>query len=106
MGAADADAVMGGPERPMLVTGVQAVGSKGVTAVQGAVVDTGEAARSALDGDGEARRAAGGAIRAGSPQPVVFPRKGIPLDHRPVSMQRERAASRYRSDGGNHDEAA
>ena len=90
----------------MLVTGVQAVGSKGVTAVQGTAVDESETTRTGLDGDPETARAAGRRLRPGDPQPVVFPRKGVPVDQRPVAMRRERAVARYRSDGGDHDEAA
>jgi hypothetical protein len=90
----------------MLVTGVQAVGSKGVTALQGTVVDTSEATRAGFDGDPVAKRAASGRLRPGDPQPVVFPRKGVPLDHRPVALRQEHAVTRYRRDGGKHDEAA
>jgi hypothetical protein len=90
----------------MLVTGIQAVGSKGVTAIQGAVVDTSESTRAGFDADPDAKRAASGRTRPGDPQPVVFPRKGLPVDHRPVSLRHKEAAARYRSDGGNHDDAA
>src|SRR5258708_4663089 len=91
---------------PMLVTGVQAVGPKGVTAIQGTVVDLKDASRSVADRD---RNAEGGApAKAGEPQPVVFPRKGVPVDQRPVSLRHEHATTRYRSDGGQpqHDDAA
>jgi hypothetical protein len=95
----------------MLVTGIQAVGSKGVTAVQGTVVDTSESTRAGFDADPDAKRAASGRTRPGDPQPgdpqpVVFPRKGLPVDHRPVALRHKHAAARYRSDGGNHDNAA
>jgi len=83
----------------MLVTGVQAAGSKGLTAVQGTVVDT-KATRAGFDGDQNVERALGTRAKAGDPQPVVFPRSGIPMDHRPASMRHEHAAARYRSDGG------
>jgi hypothetical protein len=43
----------------MLVTGVQAVGAKGVTAIQGTVVDIKEATRAGVDGDPDGDRAAG-----------------------------------------------
>ena len=91
----------------MLVTGVQAVGAKGVTAIQGAVVDPKDATRAGIDGRRDADHA-GGPAKPGEPQPVVFPRKGIPLDHRPVSLREHRAAARYRKDGGqpHHDDAA
>jgi hypothetical protein len=92
----------------MMVTGVQAVGSKGVTAVQGAVVDTSETTRSGLDSDADsdAKRAAGGPARGGIPQPVVFPRNDIPIDHRPVGLRQKHAVTRYRADGGHHNSAA
>jgi hypothetical protein len=89
----------------MLVTGVQAVGAKGVTAVQGAVVDTKAAARIGLESDGEGDRGAVPRAKAGRPQPVVFPRAGVPMDQRPVSMRRHEAEARYREDGGADDAA-
>ncbi len=85
----------------MLVTGVQSVGAKGVSSVQGAVVDIKQASRagteSAHDGD-----RSGAAPKAGDPQRVVFPRSGVPMDHRPVDLRQRHAAARYRADGGNH----
>jgi hypothetical protein len=90
----------------MFVTGVQAVGAKGVTAIQGAVVDTKAATRSAVEGDREGDRGAAPRVKAGRPQPVVFPRAGVPLDQRPVSMRRHHAEARYREDGGGDDDAA
>jgi hypothetical protein len=92
----------------MLVTGVQAVGAKGVTAIQGTVVDIKEATRAGVDGDREGDHAAGRRAKAGEPQPVVFPRSNVPIDRRPVAMRQEHAATRYRSDGGDadHDDAA
>lgn len=90
----------------MMVTGVQAVGSKGVTAVQGAVVDTGDSTRAGSESDADAPRAAGGAARDGIPQPVVFPRQGVPVDQRPVALRHKQAAIRYRNDGGHHGDAA
>ncbi len=92
----------------MLVTGVQAVGSKGVTAIQGTVVDTTRGLPHSPDDDTtEARRSAGHPRKPGEPQPVVFARNGA--DSRPVALRQERAAARYRSDGGGepeHDDAA
>jgi hypothetical protein len=89
----------------MLVTGIQTAGSKGVSAVQGTVVDTTRGAAGSADEEtSEARRAAG-QRKPGDPQPVVFARKGV--DNRPISLRHERAAARYRADGGDdHDEAA
>jgi len=88
----------------MLVTGIQTAGSKGVSAVQGTVVDTTRVRHSADEESTEARRAAG-QRKSGDPQPVVFQRKGV--DSRPLALRHEQAAARYRSDGGDdHDEAA
>ena len=91
----------------MLVTGVQAVGAKGVTAIQGTVVDTKETARVTFDRDANGDRGPT-PTKAGDPQPVVFPRKGVPVDQRPVSLRHDHAAARYRADGGNRrpDDAA
>jgi hypothetical protein len=86
----------------MLVTGVQAAGSKGLTAVQGTVVDL-KATRAGFDGDQNVERALGSRVKRGDPQPVVFPRAGLPMDHRPASLRHEHAAARYRSDGGGED---
>jgi hypothetical protein len=94
----------------MLVTGVQAAGAKGVTAIQGAVVDAKSVTRTGVDGDrdGNAAGASGPRAKAREPQPVVFPRTGLPIDQRPVAMREHLAAVRYRSDGGDvdHDDAA
>jgi hypothetical protein len=87
---------------------VQAVGAKGMTAIQGTVVDITAATRTGVDGDREGDHAAGRRAKAGEPQPVVFPRSNLPIDRRPVAMRQEHAATRYRSDGGDadHDDAA
>jgi hypothetical protein len=92
----------------MLVTGVQAVGAKGVTAIQGTVVDIKEATRAGVDGDRDGDRAAGRRAKSGEPQPVVFPRSNLRIDRRPVAIRQRHAATRYRSDGGDadHDDAA
>jgi hypothetical protein len=91
----------------MVVSGVQAAGAKGVSAVQGAVVDSKDGARTATVGSDD-RRTADAPARPGEPQPVVFPRKGLPVDQRPVELRRLQAAARYRSCGEstNHDDAA
>jgi hypothetical protein len=83
----------------MLVTGVQAVGAKGVGGVQVAAVDPKETWRAAPAVDSD-RDASGGARRNGATQPVVFPRKGVPLDQRPVALRHHHASTRYRADGG------
>ena len=83
----------------MLVTGVQAVGAKGVTAIQGNVVDLKQTARTGFEGDRDGPRTSGTAARPGEPQPVVFPRRGVPIDQRPVAMRQLQALTRYRSDG-------
>ena len=88
----------------MFVTGVQAVGAKGFTAVQGAVVDTKAAARTGLEGDREGDRGSAPRAKTREPQPVVFPRSGVPMDQRPVSMRRHHAEARYREDGGGESE--
>jgi hypothetical protein len=89
----------------MLVTGVQAAGAKGVSAIQGAVVDVKATTRTGLVGDSDRDGDQGSASRAktGEPQPVVFPRSGIPMDQRPVAMRQQHAQARYRADGGDAD---
>jgi hypothetical protein len=87
----------------MLVTGVQSVGSKGVSSVQVAAVDTKEVAKSTSQSQDSTHNSV--APKPGDPQPVVFPRAGVALDQRPVSLRNEQAASRYRSDGGSHDDS-
>lgn len=86
----------------MLVTGVQAAGSKGLSAVQGAVVDIKDAARTGVAGGRDGDRA-NAAEKQGDPQPVVFPRKGVPMDQRPVGLRQQQATARYRAYGGGGD---
>jgi hypothetical protein len=83
----------------MLVTGVQSVGSKGANSVQVAAVDTTEVAKFGEVGQtaGKHRRLT---HRPGEPQPVVFPRDGLPLDKRPVGLKHEHAMQRYAAYGG------
>jgi hypothetical protein len=83
----------------MMVTGVQPVGSKGLSAVSVTASDPKDAARARVGGEPE-RGGDGPVSRPGEPQPVVFPRSGLPLDQRPVELRQQRAAERYRSDGG------
>ncbi len=85
----------------MIVTGVQAVGSKGFSAVQGAVVDPKEANRGTETKTAEAAEKGPATLtKPGEPQPVVFPRQGMPLDQRSVALRQDHAAQRYRVDGG------
>ena len=81
----------------MMVTGVQAAGAKGVSAVQAVAVDTKETARLGGSTNGEHDTAAG--EKPGEPQPVVFPRSGPGLDQRPVALRQQQASDRYREDG-------
>jgi hypothetical protein len=87
----------------MFVTGVQAVGAKGLHSVQVAAVDAKEVAR-ATGGLGDDDRDRGDRVKAGEPQPVVFPRDGVPLDQRPVELRHQIAALRYQRDGGDDDQ--
>jgi hypothetical protein len=88
----------------MLVTGVQAAGAKGVSALQGTVVDLKQTTRAGVDGERDGSRAPGTAARSGDPQPVVFPRSGVPMDQRPVALRQLQAVARYQSDGdADHD---
>lgn len=88
----------------MIVTGVQPVGAKGLTALQVATVDVKDAARGA--GAVTQTRPPTVLARAGEPPPVVLPRGAeTPLDQRPVALRRQHAARRYRDDGGEHDDA-
>ena len=87
----------------MIVTGVQSVGAKGVNSVQVATVDPKEVGRAGNTADADRDRAE--PAKSGVPQPVVFPRKGVPLDQRPVALRQRHATARYDADGGNdHDE--
>ena len=87
----------------MIVTGVQAAGATGLRSVQGAAIDSSEIGRAASTADPRSERDS--RVKNGVPQPVVFPREGLPLDQRPVEHRLQRAAARYHSDGGQHDDA-
>jgi hypothetical protein len=89
----------------MFVTGVQASGSKGLNSVQVAAVDTKEAARigGAGDGDSDGQRGRVG-VKPGEPEPIVFPRQGVPLDQRPVALKHEQALKRYAAYGGEREQ--
>jgi hypothetical protein len=82
----------------MLVTGVQSVGSKGVNSVQVAAVDATDVARiGETEPQSRHRRLT---VRPGEPEPVVFPRTGVPLDKRPVALKHHHALQRYAAYGG------
>ncbi len=87
----------------MIVTGVQAAGSKGLNSVQVAAVDTKEVARlgGSSENDREGARRVG--VKAGEPAPVHFPRQGVPLDQRPVALKKERALQMYAAYGGDRE---
>jgi hypothetical protein len=87
----------------MFVTGVQPAGAKGLGTVQVAAVDTRDSAR-VLAANVRERGPDGATVKPGDPEPVVFPRDGVPLDKRPVSLRREHAVTRYRDDGEPRDE--
>ena len=89
----------------MFVTGVQAVGSRGVNSVQVAVVDTKEAARIGGPTDSDGERGRGVGVKPGEPEPIVFPRQGLPLDQRPVALKHEQALKRYAAYGGEREQA-
>jgi hypothetical protein len=85
----------------MFVTGVQAVGAKGLGSVQVGAVDANAAVRAgAADDNDRERDDANGSVRPGEPQRVVFPREGVPLDQRPVALKQEQALRRYAVYGG------
>ena len=88
----------------MIVTGAQPVGARALGAVQVTGVDAGEAARSR--GSAEHVHEPGFEAKAREVHPVVFVRDGLPMDTRASDLRRERAAQRYREDGGEppHDE--
>jgi hypothetical protein len=87
----------------MFVAGVQPVGAKGLGTVQVAAVETRDTAR-ILGANVRERGPDGSEVKPGEPEPVVFPRDGVPLDRRPVSLRREHAVTRYRHDGDPRDE--
>ena len=84
----------------MQITGVQPVGARSLGSVSAtvSVSDSTQAANhasaSTLDRDVRATP------RTMSPEAVVFPRDGKPLDPRPVQLRQQRAHERYRKDGG------
>ena len=84
----------------MEVTGVQPVGARSLGAVQATVTDSTQSGGRASAGPAD-RDSTPAIPRAMYAEAVVFPRDGKPLDQRPVQLRQERAAARYRRDGGN-----
>ncbi len=80
----------------MQITGVQTVGARSFGSVTNAVTVT-EPGR--LPGAGRERDGSTSTPRTLTPEPVVFPRDGKPLDRRPVQLRQQRANARYREDG-------
>jgi hypothetical protein len=82
----------------MEVTGVQAVGARGLGSVSATVSDSTQSGSRASVATAD-RDIAVSAPRALYPEAVVFPRDGKPLDQRPVQLRQQRAHARYREDG-------
>jgi len=82
----------------MLVTGVQPAGAGTLGAVQVAAVDAGDLARVARASEESRDRSP--EARSDPPQPIVFPRDGLPVDQRPLPQRLQQAADRYGRDGG------
>src|SRR3954469_11148694 len=68
----------------MIVTGAQAIGAKSLGSVQVTGVDTKEVAR--IGGPAETAQDRGAPAKAGEPEPIVFPRGGLPMDTRPSDL--------------------
>ena len=81
----------------MQITGVQSVGARSLGSVSATVSDTGQNARTSVATP--EREGPTGPPRALTPEAVVFPRDGVPVDQRPVRLRHQRAAARYREDG-------
>jgi len=84
----------------MEVTGIQAVGARGFTAVQATVTESSQSDRQASAGPAAERDSTPAIPRSALPEAVVFPRDGTPIDRRPVQLRHARATARYRRDGG------
>jgi hypothetical protein len=83
----------------MIVTGAQAAGAKSLGGVVVTGVDSRETTRAVPTGETVVEQ--GVTRQAGDPEPVVFPREGgLPMDTRPSDLRQQRAAQRYREDGG------
>jgi hypothetical protein len=81
----------------MQITGVQSVGARSLGSVSATVSDTGQDARAASVV--AEREGPSGSPRPLTPEAVVFPHDGKPVDHRPVRLRHQRAAARFREDG-------
>lgn len=87
----------------MMVTGVQPVGARNLGGVQVSLQrDPVTLSRAGDTDDADDRADAGPAAR--TPQPVVLPRDGVPVDGRPLELRRAEAIVRYQRDGGRDDE--
>jgi hypothetical protein len=84
----------------MIVTGAQPVGASSLGAVQVTGVDAKDAAR--VGTPVADQREKGVQPKKGEPVPVVFVRDGLPADTRPSDYLQQRAAQRYREDGGEY----
>jgi len=80
----------------MQITGVQTVGARSFSSVTTAVTvaEPARVAPVAPDRDNGSAKP-----RTLSPEAVVFPRDGKPVDRRPLQLRRQRANARYREDG-------
>jgi len=88
----------------MIVTGAQATGARSLGSVKVTGVDAKDAARVGAPPDTERER--GVTQKRGEPLPVVFVRDGMPMDTRPSDLRQQRAAQRYKEDGGEFDTRA
>jgi len=77
----------------MQITGVQSVGARSLGSVTAAVAVTDPTRVVSAPPE---RENAGTNTRPLSPEAVVFPRDGKPLDRRPVQLRQQRAKARYR----------
>jgi hypothetical protein len=79
----------------MQVAGVQAAGSKGLSGVTVAVNDpqSNKPGFAAPSSKGEVGSRSPQAL---TPEPVVFPREGLPVDQRPAQLRLLKASNRYR----------
>jgi hypothetical protein len=86
----------------MIVTGAQPVGAKSLGAVQVTGVDAKDAARVGPPVADQHEKEKGVQPKRGEPLPIVFVRDGMPTDTRPSDLRHQRAARRYKEDGGEY----